>query len=625
MGRPRPRRPQALRIPDPGGHAGRVELAHDPQEAREFPPGVRRLRPGQGGSVWQAGHCAPDGRRGHREARGEDPCRGRQCRSRAARSRGVRIVRQVPMGVRRRQAQDQPLARDRKRPRDDAAIRRDEPRLEKTRLQVRGIDDLLRPHAGDRHGERPHHLMLSISRAQLAAALAVVAVGLNGCATVVFNPASNAPLSAATPLNMGAPTDLMRDNSIPLSFSGGGLRAAAFTHGVLTALESVRTADGDLLDDVALISSVSGSALTAAYYGVYGREGLARFRNEVLLPGFESGLRPSLLSPSNLMRLLGGGLNIRENFGDQLDRNVFHGATFADIFRRTGPEIRIQATDLYYRVPFPFLPVLFSMLCSDLSRYSVADAVAASMAVPVLFAPVVVRSYPDNCEPLSPVVAAILARPPASRQINAILKAAAAYRDPAHVRFIKLADGGLSDNFGVSNLTISRLAYGTPYPPMTERDAVKIRRLLLIVVDASQGPNGDWTHHQEGPSGLDLALSATDAAVDVAARLAADALGDMIQEWQDSVVAFRCGLKPADVVRLGGPADWNCADVKFSLAYLSIAELASPLREHIEAIPTRLSLKPEQVDETIQGAREETLALPRLRRYLRERVSRPGS
>jgi len=245
--------------------------------------------------------------------------------------------------------------------------------------------------------------------------------------------------------------------------------------------------------------------------------------------------------------------------------------------------------------------------------------------VPVLFAPVVVRTYPDNCEPLSPVVAAILAKPHASRQINAILKATAAYRDPAHVRFIKLADGGLSDNFGVSNLTISRLAYGTPYAPMTERDAVKIRRLLLIVVDASQGPNGDWTHHQEGPSGLDLALSATDAAVDVASRQAADAFGDMIQEWQDSVVAFRCGLKPADVVRLGGPADWNCADVKFSLAYLSIAELASPLREHIEAIPTRLSLKPEQVDETIQGAREETLALPRLRRYLRERVSRPGS
>src|SRR5438046_1679717 len=97
--------------------------------------------------------------------------------------------------------------------------------------------------------------------------------GLAGCAAPVFNPATNEPLSASTPLNMGARTDFMRENSIVLSLSGGGLRAAAFAHGVLTALESVKTAGGDLLDDVALISSVSGSSLTAAYYGVYGVAG----------------------------------------------------------------------------------------------------------------------------------------------------------------------------------------------------------------------------------------------------------------------------------------------------------------------------------------------------------------
>ena len=192
--------------------------------------------------------------------------------------------------------------------------------------------------------------------------LVVAAVGgLAGCATSVFNPATNQPLSASTPPNMGAPSDFMRENSIVLSFSGGGLRAAAFAHGVLTALERAKTADGDLLDDVASISSVSGGSLTAAYYGVYGREGLARFRSEVLLPGFESDMRLSLFNPANLMRMLGGGLNAREDFGDGLDRRVFQGATFADIFRRQGPDIRIHATDLYHRVPFPFLPPLFEI------------------------------------------------------------------------------------------------------------------------------------------------------------------------------------------------------------------------------------------------------------------------
>src|SRR3989442_5183352 len=100
--------------------------------------------------------------------------------------------------------------------------------------------------------------------------------GFAGCATSVFNPATNEPLSASTPRNMGARTDFMRENSIVLSLSGGGLRAAAFAHGVLTALESVKTAGGDLLDDPALISSVFRSSLTATSYGVVGTQGPAR-------------------------------------------------------------------------------------------------------------------------------------------------------------------------------------------------------------------------------------------------------------------------------------------------------------------------------------------------------------
>lgn len=448
--------------------------------------------------------------------------------------------------------------------------------------------------------------------------------GLAGCAASVLNPATNEPQSASTPRDMSAPTDLMRENSIVLSFSGGGLRAAAFAHGLLTALESVKTPGGDLLDDVALISSVSGSSLTAAYYGVYGREGLARFRREVLLSDFESGLRLSLFSPSNLMRLFDGGLNAREDFGDKLDRTVFRGATFADIFRRQRPEIRIHATDLYHRLPFPFIAPLFWVLCSDLSRYKVAEAVAASMAVPVIFAPVVVRTFPDSCQPLPAEIASFRPRPDASRVLNTIAKALTAYRDPHRVRFIKLADGALTDNFAVSTLVHSRLVYGTPYAPMTERDAVKIRRLLVIVADASQGPRGDWTHQEAGPSGIDLALAGTDAAVESAAQLAADAYGHMIQDWQQSVIAFRCGLTRADVARLGGPAEWDCADVRFSLAYLAVDELESPMRERIEAIPTRLTLKADQVDAAIEGGRAGTLALPRLRAYVQERVTPPA-
>jgi NTE family protein len=108
--------------------------------------------------------------------------------------------------------------------------------------------------------------------------------------------------------------------------------------------------------------------------------------------------------------------------------------------------------------------------------------------------------------------------------------------------------------------------------------------------------------------------------VEAAARQAADALARIVSQWQDAVIKFRCGLKPAERIALGAPAKWDCADVKFNLANLAVDELPSPTREQIETIPTRLSLERAQVDVTIQGAREGTLALGPLRAYLQDRV-----
>src|SRR5436853_5805916 len=90
---------------------------------------------------------------------------------------------------------------------------------------------------------------------------------LSRCATV-YNKAGNQPWAPGMPLDMGEPTNIMRENSIVLMFSGGGLRAAAFAHGVLEALEGSTKAGNDLLYDVSIISSVSGSSLTSAYYGL---------------------------------------------------------------------------------------------------------------------------------------------------------------------------------------------------------------------------------------------------------------------------------------------------------------------------------------------------------------------
>src|SRR5258706_6706089 len=320
-------------------------------------------------------------------------------------------------------------------------------------------------------------------RLGLVAGLAV----LSGCAVITFNHASNVPAAADSSGEIVRPRDIVESNAIALSFSGGGMRAAAFAHGVLLALAQTSTDEGDLLDDVTFISSVSGGSLTAAYYGLHGREGLERFRDDVLARDLESSMRVLPFLPSNFLRILGGGLN--DNFSASLDTEVFHGATFADMFRRPKPDVWIQATDLYNRVAFVFTPLAFSLICSDLSRYSVAEAVAASMAVPIVFAPVVLRTYPQTCRSSLPDSFLRVRYDPDAPMLERATEAAVRYyREQPTERFIKLGDGGLSDNLGVSTLLLARAFYGSPYAPLSDADAVRIRRLLFIVVHAFRSP-----------------------------------------------------------------------------------------------------------------------------------------
>ena len=72
-----------------------------------------------------------------------------------------------------------------------------------------------------------------------------------------------------------------------LTFSGGGTRAAALSYGVLQALADTQIALGGkqhrLLDEVDLISSVSGGSFTSAYYGLFG--------DRMFVNGFGSGVR----------------------------------------------------------------------------------------------------------------------------------------------------------------------------------------------------------------------------------------------------------------------------------------------------------------------------------------------
>ncbi len=430
---------------------------------------------------------------------------------------------------------------------------------------------------------------------------------LAGCASIQNEPI-NVPISGslaeAIPRGEDVPTYL-DDVVVGLAFSGGGTRAAAFSFGVLDELQHVplRGSRGSLLDKVDFISGVSGGSVTAAYYGLRKKAGLADFREKFLLRNAEEGLQTNL-TLATLSRAVAGGVNDSEGFPRWLDANLFHGATLGEFRAERRPRIWINASDIYNRTPFVFGATAFSALCSSLADYPVASAVAASAAVPVVFAPVVIKAYPGSCDvPLPDWVTRASRNVNAPPMVHAFAKAVSSYRE-GKVPYVKLLDGGLVDNYAISGFTIARESSQTPYGPLTPHQAVKLRRSLFLVVDAKKGVGGDWVRSPQGPTGAELVQAVADTAIDAGVAAGYTAFERTMNDWQMALVRWRCGLSAAERQRYGAPPNWNCRDVKTYIGRLSFDQFEASRAAALNAVPTRFHLPPQQVDEVIAAGRD---------------------
>ena len=86
-----------------------------------------------------------------------------------------------------------------------------------------------------------------------------------------------------------------------LAFSGGGTRAAAFAYGVLQELAATRVVSSRgeqrLLDEVDVISSVSGGSFTSAYFGLFGDRIFEDFEQAFLRVPLQHQLEVALFRP----------------------------------------------------------------------------------------------------------------------------------------------------------------------------------------------------------------------------------------------------------------------------------------------------------------------------------------
>jgi NTE family protein len=450
-----------------------------------------------------------------------------------------------------------------------------------------------------------------------------LAACLAGCAALeVHNEPVNRPLSghAAAALASGRDNTAGSDDlMVGLAFSGGGTRAAAFSFGVLSEIERTRvpnrTGTTSLLDRVNFISGVSGGSVLTAYYGLKKRAALADFRERFLLRNAEESLSTNV-SPLSVVRAVAGGVNDSSKLARWLDANLFEGATFADMRRTRGPGVWINAADIYNRTTFVFGSAAFAALCSDLASYPIADAVAASAAVPVVFSPAVIKAYPQSCTDKPPEwIKRAQSNPNTVPMLRAFADALARYHSGS-MSYVKLLDGGLVDNFGLSGFTIARLLSDTPYGPMTKQEAVKLRRAIIIIVDAGRGPSGDWTQSVEGPGGTELMMAAADTAIDASVRASFTAFKSVMDEWQGALVRWRCGLSADERAKLGVALDWNCRDLRFYISRVGFDQLGTERAAGLNAVATRFTLPPEQVDALIAAGGDALRASQLFREFL---------
>jgi NTE family protein len=415
--------------------------------------------------------------------------------------------------------------------------------------------------------------------------------------------------------------DATPDILVALAFSGGGKRSAAFSYGALRGLRDFHIdyhGDRSLLQMVDIISSVSGGSFTAAYYGLRHDRIFTDYESDFLKRDIEAYIYGTYLLPWEWRWMFDPRYGTNDRMAEIYDETMFHGATYADLMAKGLPQINIDATDINYGTVFPFNQDQFDLICSDLRGFPLARAVAASNGFPVIFAPINLTDYAQDCAPRVPqwVVQAESA-PPLSRE-HYLAHIARLYLDPSKTSYVHLMDGGISDNLAMRGMINAALSYSSDFAAY-QPSVLHIRRILAISVDGQSAANSSWPK-QRSISSLGQIFDAVSGAQIDAYNFETLLLAkNLVTTVTDQIRKARCQRSP---VIDGAP----CDDVRGYFLHLSLDDVADPaVRERLQSIATGLTIPDHDVDLLIEAGETVVRQSPELKEFRREIPSSPAS
>ena len=412
---------------------------------------------------------------------------------------------------------------------------------------------------------------------------------LSGCAS--YGVIKNSPLKAAGDaesysIRSFGDNPRTGDISFMLAFSGGGTRAAAFAYGVLKELRDtgvvIEGRSERLLDEVDTISSVSGGSFTAAYYGLYGDQIFDDFEKVFLRRNVEATLIRGVLNPLGWFKETGRTEMAVQNY----EEKVFHGATFADMKRKGGPLVLINASDLGYGVRFSFVQEYFNLLCSDLSSFPVARAVTASSAVPVLFNPMVVENYQDCKETKPDWLVEVEKVAAGNPELVQVVDGLQSYFIKDRRKYAHFVDGGITDNLGLRSVYEMIEIAGGSKIYLKKLNRQPPRRIAVISVNASTDPQPEMGASTKQPSMKETMGAITDIQLHRYNTATLKLMKQSVTRWSKELSTPERPVTPYFI-------------------QISFRDVRNPdKRVFFNKIPTSFNLSDEQVDRLIATGRE---------------------
>jgi NTE family protein len=473
---------------------------------------------------------------------------------------------------------------------------------------------------------------LTRNRGLLLIALALLAAG---CASTRPNPAlKSIDVSSGYRFQPASAPGNSEKLFVILSFSGGGTRAAAFSYGALEELKRTTIqVDGEtrrLLDEVDVISSVSGGSFPAAYYGLHGDRIFEDFETRFLKRNIQGELVRGFLSPWNWPRLWSSRFDRIDLAAEVYDRRVFDRQTFKNLVERNrSPLIVLHATDLASVSRFEFTQDQFDLLCSDLSGYPISRAVAASSSVPFVLSPITLTAYREGCgykEPIWLTNARDERQEGSRRFYNA--QRTDAYLDP-QVRYVHLVDGGLADNIGLRGPL--QLMFSTDNPRsapertgdrsiLQKINLRKIDTLLVIAVNARTGARPAFGKRRNAPRIPGVLGPVTGGPMGNYSYETIELLKESMRQWTTDVEQIEaCQELFQENCRQGELPPSSLQKVNYYAVELAFESIDDPVkRQRLQSLPTSFTLRPDQVEELEGTAAELLQQNPQFQRFLKD-------